>query len=205
MDNLNCKTHSIRPKPLFFQYAIPKCKLFWTAVGQGGFSQSLAANPPQSPFFKGGSLEKLLNELQFQNARKKRSNSQTTGPSDPGGWFVGRSSTCRRLSATHRPECLRTNLDCARAASGKSESSTEPSPRTPCHSAPPARSLRGGGYATVALLPTPGLWQVVRRECAVSPWFLQTAQGPRAWRFHPPGQSCPTHCTGPASSTRRHR
>src|SRR5262245_58975612 len=97
----------------------------------------------------------FLNELWFQDTRKKHSNSQTTGPSDPGGWFVGRSSTCRRLSATHRRAYLRTNLDCARAASDIRESSTELSPRTPFHSAPPARSLQGGGYATVVLLPTP--------------------------------------------------
>src|SRR5262249_22645089 len=97
------------------------------------------------------------------------------------------------------------NLDCARAASDIRESSTELSPRTPCHSAPPARSLQGGGYATVVLPPTPGLWQVVRRGCAVSPWFLQTAQVPQAWGFHTLGRYCTTKCNGTASSTRRHR
>src|SRR5262249_10381216 len=121
-----------------------------------------------------------------------------------GGVFAGRSSTCRTLSVTHRRAYPRTNLDCARAASDIRESSTELLPRTPCHSAPPARSLQGGGYATVVLLPTPCPWRVVQHGCAVSPWFLQTAQGPQAWRFHPLGRSCPTHCTGPASSTRRH-
>src|SRR5262245_3357693 len=151
------------------------------------------------------SVREFVSQFVIQDTRKKHSKSQTTGPAEPGGWVVGRSSTCRRLSVTHRRAYPRTNLYCARAASDIRESSTELSPRTPCHSAPPARSLQGGGYATVVLLPTPCPWRVVQHGCAGSLWFLQTAQGPQAWRFHPLGRSCPTHCTGPASSTRRHR
>jgi hypothetical protein len=44
MDNLDRKTRSTRPKPLFFQDAIPKSELFETAM-------------PLSPFFQRGIVE----------------------------------------------------------------------------------------------------------------------------------------------------
>jgi len=50
MDNLDRKTRSTRPKPLFFQDAIPKSELFETAM-------------PLSPFFKGGIFSVALKPL----------------------------------------------------------------------------------------------------------------------------------------------